>query len=233
MQLPRIPHRWKLTPKEAVALQRVLANRISCVRESGPFRLIAGLDAAFSRDGRNAIAGVVLWDAQSREVVERHVARRRIHFPYIPGLLSFREAPALLAVLRRLRIPADLLMCDGQGLAHPRRLGIASHMGLVTKIPAIGCAKSRLVGTHEDPPLRRGDSVALWDQGEIIGRVLCTRDAVRPLYISIGHRIDLESACDLVLSTTAGFRLPEPTRLADRLVARAKQEEPANPRDSQ
>jgi len=185
---------------------------------------VAGLDAAYSRDGASCIAGVVLWDLRERCVVEERVAAQPLRFPYVPGLLSFREAPALLAALRRLRAPADALLCDGHGLAHPRRFGIACHLGVLARIPSAGCAKSRLIGTHREPGRRRGSRAPLFDRDEVIGSVLRTREGVRPIFVSIGHRLDLAAAEALVLACGEGYRLPEPTRLADRLVAAAKAE---------
>jgi deoxyribonuclease V len=222
MKLPRMPHSWDLSPGEAMALQRRLAARVLIGTPRSPIRFVAGLDAAFSTDGRNCIAGVVLWDRCERRVVGQCVARRRLTFPYVPGLLSFREAPALLAALAKLARTPDLLMCDGQGLAHPRRFGIACHLGVITGLPAIGCAKSRLIGEHANPGRTRGDVVPLMDDGEIIGEVLRTRDGVKPIYVSIGHRMDLPAARNAVLDCTMKYRLPEPTRRADRLVAAAR-----------
>ena len=192
------------------------------VRTEGEIRFVAGLDGAFSRDGTQCIAGVVLWDLLEKRVVEQHTACRKLEFPYIPGLLSFREIPAWTAALRKLRRQPDLLMCDGQGLAHPRRFGIASHLGVLCRMPAIGCAKSRLVGTHKVPPVRRGGRAPLLDQDEVIGTVLRTQTGIRPLYVSIGHLFDLTSAEEIVLACALKYRLPEPTRLADRLVAEAR-----------
>lgn len=185
---------------------------------------MAGLDCAFSRDGEQCIAGAVVWDVAAREVVEERVARRPLRFPYVPGLLSFREAPALLAVLRKLRSEPDALLFDGHGYAHPRRFGIACHVGLIADRASAGCAKSRLVGEHAEPGPNRGASRPLLHQGERIGSVLRTREGSRPVYASVGHRMDLAGAERLVLACGAGYRLPEPTRLADRLVARAKRE---------
>lgn len=222
MKIPRAPHRWALSPRQAVAVQRRLATRVRVTRPPARLRLIAGLDAAFSRDGERCIAGVVLWDREESRVVEERLAHRPLVFPYVPGLLSFREAPALLAALRKLRARPDALMCDGQGLAHPRRFGIACHIGVLAGLPTLGCAKSRLVGSHRPPGRRRGSRAPLVDGGEEIGAVLRTRDGVRPVYVSVGHRMDLDSAARLVLACAERHRLPEPTRLADRLVARAR-----------
>jgi deoxyribonuclease V len=195
------------------------------VREERPQRrprLAAGIDAAFSRDGRFCVAGVVVWDLEAREVVETRVARRRLSFPYVPGLLSFREAPAVLAALRKLSADPDVLVCDGHGVAHPRRFGIACHVGVITGRPTLGCAKSRLVGRHREPGRKRGSRTRLWDGGDVVGAVLRTRDGVKPLYLSVGHRVDLPSVVDIVMSCFGGYRLPEPTRLADQLVATEK-----------
>jgi len=149
VKIPPAPHRWRLTPRQAIAAQRRLASLVSAAPPARRPRTIAGLDAAFSPDGKHCIAGVILWDIESGSLVEKHVARRPLTFPYVPGLLSFREAPALLAALRKLRQTPDAIMCDGQGIAHPRRFGIASHMGILTGLPSIGCAKSRLFGERK------------------------------------------------------------------------------------
>jgi deoxyribonuclease V len=212
-------HDWNLTPAEAIALQRKLAKRVCAAPLPAGVRFIAGLDAAFTRDV--CVTAVVLWDIERRAVIEQQTARRPLLFPYIPGLLSFREAPALLAALKKLRQTPDVLMCDGQGIAHPRRFGIACHLGVLTGLPAVGCAKSLLVGEYREPARRRGSRVALTDRGERVGTVLRTRDGVRPLFVSIGHRVDLTSAEELVLRCAVRYRLPEPTRLADQLCGAA------------
>lgn len=222
MKIPRIPHRWSLTPAKAAALQRELAGQISFVAPRRGLRLVAGIDAAFSVDGRQCIAGVVLWDVVENAVREEVVARRPLRFPYVPGLLSFREAPAVIAALRKLRGMPDALMYDGHGIAHPRRFGIASHVGLLAGLPTVGCAKSLLVGEYRAPGARQGSVSPLIHRGERIGSVLRTREGVKPVFISIGHRIDLLSCESLALACVTRYRLPEPTRLADQLVARAK-----------
>lgn len=189
----------------------------------GTVRFVAGVDAAFSRDGTRCVAAAVLWDADAHEVAEERVAERRLRFPYVPGLLSFREAPAVLAALRKLRRAPDAIVCDAHGLAHPRRFGLACHVGVLCDIPTVGCAKSRLVGEHGEPAALRGSRRAVRDGGETVGSVLRTRDGVRPVYVSVGHRIDLTSAERLVLRCTTGYRLPEPTRLADGVVGRMRE----------
>ncbi|MCX8108213.1 MAG: deoxyribonuclease V [Verrucomicrobiae bacterium] len=222
MRVPRVPHQWKISPERAVAIQAALATRVSKEWDKRPVRWVAGLDAAFS--GSTCIAGVVLWDSRERKIAEEHVAWRTLTFPYIPGLLSFREAPALIAALRKLRRPPDLLICDGQGIAHPRRFGIASHVGVLTGLPSIGCAKSRLIGNAVEPGKQRGSTSPLIDRGEEIGAVLRTKTGSKPVYVSVGHMIDLKSAVEIVLALASGHRLPEPTRLADKLVALAKRD---------
>lgn len=187
-------------------------------------RIVAGVDCAFSRDGALCLAAAVCWDALAGEVVEEQIAIRPLTFPYVPGLLSFREAPTELAALRALRTTPDALMVDGHGRAHPRRFGIACHVGVLCDLPTVGVAKTRLVGVHREPGLVRGRRTALRDGRERIGTLLRTRNGVAPVYVSIGHAVDLPTAERWVLLAGAGFRLPEPTRQADRAVARAKRE---------
>lgn len=221
MKVPRAPHPWNLTPKQAVTVQRRLRDRVR-LRPAPLPRRIAGLDCAFLGD--SVIAVGVVWDTAGKTVVETRAARAPLRFPYVPGLLSFREVPVLLQVLRRLQTPVGGILCDGQGIAHPRRMGLATHLGLVVGLPTVGCAKSRLCGTHREPGQRRGSVAPLMDEDERIGSVLRTRDGVKPLYVSPGHLVDHESSIDWVLACGTGYRLPEPTRLADRLVARYKRE---------
>lgn len=224
MRIPRPPHSFRLSPRRAVAVQRELAGRVRVEPPAGPLRLVAGVDCAFTRDGARCIAAAVVWDARETRVVEERIARRPLRFPYVPGLLSFREAPAVLAALRALRTTPDALLVDGQGLAHPRRFGIACHLGVLCDLPTAGVAKSVLVGTYAEPAARRGARTALRDRGERVGTALRTRDGVRPVFVSVGHRLDLRAAERLVLACGAGFRLPEPTRRADRAVAEAKRD---------
>ena len=226
MRIPRAPHPWSVTPTRAIAIQRQLSTLVRQTRPRRTLEFVAGLDAAFTPDERHVIAAVVLWDLSERRVLEQHVVTRPLTFPYIPGLLSFRETPALIAALRELRTVPDVLLCDGHGLAHPRRFGIACHVGVVTNLPTIGCAKSRLVGTHSEPAFARGAQVALEDEGQVIGSVLRTQDGVRPVFVSMGHKIDLRTATAIVLACAPRYRLPEPTRLADQFVAAAKRRLP-------
>ena len=222
MDVPRAPHRWAVTPQQASAIQRRMAALVRQVPLGGAPRFVAGLDAAFSRDDLRCLAAVVVWDMREQAVIEQHVAVRPLMFPYVPGLLSFREGPAVLAALRKLRTPPDVLIYDGHGLAHPRRFGIACHVGVILNRPTIGCAKSRLVGTHREPGSQRGAVAPLIDDGEVIGSVLRTQDGINPVFVSVGHLIELCAAEQIVLACAIRYRLPEPTRLADQLVGAAK-----------
>ncbi len=185
-------------------------------------RLAAGVDLAFSEDQTEALAGVVLWDVSTRKVLEQHVARRPVRFPYVPGLLSFREAPAILSVIRILRREPDVFLLDGHGYAHPRRFGLACHVGLILDIPSIGCAKSILVGEHRALNERRGSLAPLEHGGECVGMAVRTRNRVKPVYVSVGHRLSLRAAVEITLACGDGYRIPEPTRRADQLVAMHK-----------
>ena len=212
-------HSWQVSAQEAIAIQESLRPKVTREDHLGLVQTVAGVDVGFEADGTITRAAVVVLRYPELEPVETSIARCPTTFPYIPGLLSFREAPAALEALDRLRALPDLLFCDGQGIAHPRRLGLASHLGLCTGLPSIGAAKSRLIGRHEPLGELRGDYQHLWDAGEVIGAALRTRPGVRPLYVSIGHRISLETAIQLVLSCTRVYRLPEPTRQAHHLAS--------------
>lgn len=219
MKLPAALHRWDVSPKRAVALQRELAGRVLEIPLPGTPRYIAGADMAFTADGLRCVAGVVVWDRRQNEVLEQQTAIKPVKFPYIPGLLSFREAPAVLAACRKLKTEPEVFIFDGQGWAHPRRFGLACHAGLFLDKPSIGCAKSRLCGTHQTPRRQKGGRVFLYDEKEKLGVVLRTREGVKPVYVSVGHRITLETACRIVFNCCLRYRLPEPTRLADKLVS--------------
>jgi len=218
MQL-KIDHPWNLTPAEAIALQRALRGRIMTEDRLGPVQRVAGVDVGFEDQGAVTRAAVAVLSYPQLALLETAVARRPTRFPYLPGLLSFREIPAVLDALEKLVTLPDLLLCDGQGIAHPRRLGIAAHLGLLMDIPTIGVAKTRLWGTHGKVPEERGSWTPLWDKHEMIGAVLRTRVGVKPLFISPGHRISLATAIDVVLGCTTRYRLPETTRHAHRLAS--------------
>jgi len=208
-------HPWNLTPKEAIALQRELAGQVVLHDElPDPVRVVAGVDVSCARFAPEVFAAVVLYDLHGGSIVETVSARAGESFPYVPGLLSFRELPVVLEAFHRLLRAPGVVLVDGQGVAHPRRFGIASHLGLWLDLPTIGCAKSRLCGAHDEPGLNRGDWASLQESGEEVGRVLRTRDRVRPLYVSPGHQVSMERAVQLVLACGRGYRLPEPTRLA-------------------
>lgn len=223
MNVPQL-HRWPQNASAAIALQKKLADQVRHIPLPETPRFIGGCDAAFTRDGASIIAAALVWDRKSKTIVESHAVTAKVSFPYIPGLLSFREVPALVKAFRLLKTEPDVVLCDGQGIAHPRRFGLAAHLGLWLQVPTVGCAKSRLCGTHRAPAEKRGSRARLIDRGEIIGTVLRTRDRVRPLFVSIGHLCTLSDAVRITLACNAGYRLPEPTRLADQLVARVKRE---------
>lgn len=211
---------WPETLEEAQAIQEQLRGQVVARDEFGPLRTIAGVDAGY--EGDQAKAAVVVLAYPSLEPLAYTLAYAPAPFPYIPGFLSFREAPAVLKALEQISVKPDMLMIDGQGIAHPRRLGIAAHVGVLTNMPAIGCAKSLLCGHHGPVPDERGASVPLVHRGEQIGAVLRTRVNVKPLYISIGHRVSLATALDIVMSCVTKYRLPETTRAADGLASHAK-----------
>lgn len=211
---------WDGSARHAKRLQGELAARVVLVDDFAPLKVVAGVDVGFEEGGQITRAAAVLLDADDYRLLGQVVARVPASMPYVPGLLSFRELPALLKALAGLPQRPDLVFCDGQGIAHPRRLGIASHLGVVTGLPSIGVAKKVLVGHHAEPGLARGEHVPLEHEGEQIGWMLRSRDRVAPLVVSPGHRVSMNSALELVLRGCRGYRLPEPTRLADRLASR-------------
>jgi deoxyribonuclease V len=213
-------HPWPANLDEAQAIQQRLRNNVVMRDDFGAIRTIAGVDAGY--EGDQAKSAIVVFSYPQLEPLDYVVARRPAPFPYIPGFLSFREMPAALAALDELRVRPDMLLCDGQGIAHPRRMGIAAHLGVYTGLPSIGCAKSLLVGHHGAVPDERGAHVPLVHHGEEIGAVLRTRVGVKPVYISVGHRVSLDTALSIVLSCVTRYRLPEPIRAADSLASHGK-----------
>jgi deoxyribonuclease V len=211
-------HDWPTTEAEAIALQRQLAGRVVTDIPLAECELIAGADISYSTISATVYAGVVVLRAADLSVVERQSVVAESPFPYVPGLLSFRETPVLLRVFERLTTRPDVVMCDGQGLAHPRRFGLACHLGLWLDLPCFGCAKSRYVGTYRQPGRAAGSVEWLLDRGEAVGRVVRTREGTRPVFVSAGHKIDLTSAVHWALASCGGYRVPEPTRLADNFV---------------
>lgn len=212
-------HPWNVTPSEARRIQEMLRTEVAAIDRLGKIRQVAGIDVGFEAGGRRARAAVVVLDFPSLDPAAQAEASRPVEFPYVPGLLSFREVPVVLDALGKLARLPDLLLCDGQGLAHPRRFGLACHIGVLTGIPSIGVAKTRLIGEHEPLGERRGSWQPLVDGGEVIGAILRTRRGVKPLYISTGHRVSLATAIDFVLRCAPRYRLPETTRLAHRLAS--------------
>src|SRR5207248_1729462 len=212
-----IEHPWDITPGEARVLQAKLAKSVDLSTPLPPWRTLAAADVSFTRYSPVLYAAVVVVEAGTFDVIEKVGLEAPAKFPYVPGLLSFREAPALLEAFGRLKTRPDVVLCDGQGIAHPRRLGIASHLGLCLDLPTVGCAKSILTGHHEPLSEEASSWVPLKANNEVIGAVLRTRARVKPMIISLGHRISLETSIRFVLDCCRGYRLPEPTRLADKL----------------
>jgi len=233
-------HSWKVTPAEAIRLQEQIRNRVIEQPLNRPIRLVAGVDAGLSSSKDKIVAAVVLlqtdkpWltekltsNEQSLSLLEQQHTWGDVNFPYIPGLLSFREAPVVLRALEKLRHRPDLVILDAQGQAHPRKAGLASHVGVITGLPCVGCAKSRLTGQHSEPGLEKGSWTDLLDNnGQVIGRVVRTRRAVKPMFVSVGHLVNLDEAMQLVLAMTGRYRLPEPTRLAHLLAGKLRLKPP-------
>ncbi|MFM7427984.1 MAG: deoxyribonuclease V [Elainella sp.] len=217
-------HDWNLTPQEAIELQQTLRQYIVTVDDlvggvSASVQTVAGVDVGFEDEGQTTRAAVSVLSFPDLKLLEQRVARLPTQFPYVPGLLSFREVPAVLAALEQFSTLPDLLLCDGQGTAHPRRFGIACHIGLLLNRPTIGVGKSLLVGSHAEVPDQKSAWVPLNHKGETIGAVVRTRVGTKPLYISPGHRISLETAIDYLLRCTPKYRLPETTRAAHKLAS--------------
>lgn len=219
----KIDHKWNITLKEAKQIQNSLKERVRIQPLKKKIHTVCGIDSAFEKKKDLCFTAAVLISFPEMETLEELYVVDKLQTPYIPGFLSFREGPSIIKVLNRLTSIPDLLMLDGQGIAHPRMLGIATHIGVLFDIPAIGCAKSRLLGTYDEVGKKRGDfSFLLAKKNKRIGVVLRTRDNVKPLFVSPGHLIDIKASMELVLDTAKKFRLPEPTRLADKLSKKAK-----------
>jgi deoxyribonuclease V len=230
-------HSWNMSYSQAAELQKRLAGKVRLVPLKKQPKIIAGIDCAFSKDGKKIIAAVVVLKPPDFAPVETAFALRKVTFPYIPGLLSFREAPVCIAAVQKLKTTPEIFIIDGQGIAHPRRLGLAAHLGLFFDKPTIGCAKSRLTGFFEDPPLEKGAYSLLKDkkgvkydtqhairdtQYETIGAAVRTRTNVKPLFISVGNKCLLKDAIKITLRCATKYRLPEPTRLAHQLVGKLR-----------
>jgi deoxyribonuclease V len=221
---PGVTHPWGVSEEEAIAIQR----RLAPLAQAAPpialadIRLVAGVDVSYADRARGA---VVVYRYPELEVVEQATATRDMAFPYVPGLLSFREVPVALATLERLRVTPDLLLCDGQGYAHPRRFGLACHLGLLTGLASVGCAKTWLLGAYTEPGPALGDRAPLVDGDEVVGMALRTRPGTRPLFISTGYRVTLAQAVEVTLGCLRGYRQPEPTRAADHLATLTRRAE--------
>lgn len=215
----QLPHAWPETAEAATAIQQQLRDKIIREDQLGTVQRVAGVDVGFEEGGTITRAAIAVLSFPELQLVEQAIARRPTTFPYIPGFLSFREIPAVLDALEQITTPLDLLLCDGHGIAHPRRLGIAAHLGLLVNLPVIGVGKSLLVGKHDEVPNERGAWQPLRHKGETIGAVLRTRVGTKPLYISLGHRISLLTAIDYVMRCTPKYRLPETTRQAHKLAS--------------
>lgn len=215
---PVYDHSWNISKDQAIALQEELANKVEREDRFNKIQLVAGVDVAYSKESDQLLAAIVILDMSNLEVVETSTAVGKESFPYIPGLFSFREIPPLIKAFENLKHVPDLIVCDGQGYAHPRRFGLACHLGVIYDVPTIGCGKNLLIGEHQDPDKIKGSRVPIIDGDEIVGSVLRTQDNVKPVYVSIGHRVSLTTACDLVLKLSPDYRLPETTRKADQLV---------------
>jgi deoxyribonuclease V len=215
-------HDWNLTPREAIALQQQLRTQIRLAPPAGEFRTIAGADISFNKYSPTIYSGIVVLRLPDLSIIDSVCIRGTATFPYVPGLLSFREAPSLLEAWEQLKTKPDVLMLDGHGIAHPRRFGIACHVGLWLQLPTLGCGKSMLVGRHAELAGDAGSEAPLLDRGELIGVALRTKKNVAPVYVSPGHLLDLPAAVELVLRSTSKYRQPEPTRQAHLLVNRLR-----------
>lgn len=212
----------QLTEEQAIKLQQELAGKV--IKEDRlPANVctVAGIDVAYEKDGERVIAAVAMLDAQTLYPIEIATHTELVSFPYIPGLFSFREMPPVLRALEKLGTRPDLIICDGHGLAHPRRFGLACHVGVITGIPTIGCGKTRFTGEFEQPGRQRGEYSDLTEEGEVIGRVLRTQDDINPVFVSTGHKVSLDTATEWVLRLTTSYRLPETIRSADHAVSMA------------
>ena len=216
-------HDWNLSPQQAVEIQKQLAYEVVAEDKFGaPFKTVAGIDLGYDVKNDTSRAVVVVLSFPELELLETSEALLPIQFPYVPGLLSFRETPVAIKALEKLKVTPDVILCDGQGLAHPRRFGIACHIGVIADVPTIGVAKSLLVGKYENLGEERGSVAPLIHRGEQVGVALRTKDRVQPLFISVGHRVSLETSIEIVLQCAPKYRLPETTRLADKLASYRK-----------
>ena len=219
----QLKHPWNVSISQARVIQKTLSRKIIIEPLGKSVHTILGIDTAFDNTNNMCFTAAVLLSFPTLKKLEEKYVADKIVFPYIPGFLTFREGPSILKVLGLIKRKPDLLMFDGQGIAHPVKMGIAAHIGVLFNIPSIGCAKSRLFGTYSEVGKKRGDFSYLKDNiGKTIGVVLRTKDNTRPLFVSPGHLLDVKTSMEIILTSTAGYRLPEPTRLADKLSKKAK-----------
>jgi deoxyribonuclease V len=209
-----LTHPWKVSPREAILIQEGLRKKLRLSPPPKPFRKIAAGDVAYSRTDDQLYAVFLLFSYPDLAPLGDASAHGKVTFPYVPGLLSFREAPVLLKAFSRLKTTPDLILIDGQGIAHPRSMGIAAHLGVLLNLPSIGCAKSRLLGSEAEPEWSQGSAVPLIEKGKTVGMIVRTRAGVKPVYVSPGHKMDLETSVKIVLSLCRGYRIPEPLRQA-------------------
>ena len=224
-----LTHPWNVTPREAVRIQEELRKRLRLRPSKNPIQTIAAADVSYGRGDERLFAAFLLFSYPHLILLETAAARGRTPFPYVPGLLSFREAPILLKAFAKLKGKPDLLLFDGQGIAHPRSMGIAAHLGILLGLPSIGCAKSRLFGEDAEPGLGQGSLAPLMDGERTVGMIMRTRTGVKPVYVSPGHRMDLETSVKMVLSLGRGCRIPEPQRQAHIFVNRLRAENDSSP----
>lgn len=217
---PVFNHSWNLTAEAATQLQNELSVRVVREDRLDNIHVVAGVDVAYQKDGGRLVAAVACLDAATLDVIEVAIANDIRPFTYQPGLFAFRELPALVKAFEKLVAPPQLVLCDGHGIAHPRRFGLASHLGVLFDIPTIGCGKTRLVGQTDEPPPTRGSQTLLVDNNEVVGALLRTQDGVKPVFVSIGHRVSLSTVCKWVLAQATRYRLPEAIRTADQIVRR-------------
>lgn len=218
-----LQHRWNLSYREAVAVQEKLRGEVSIQPlDESKINYLAAADISFSLRSPVLYAAVLLFTYPDLRLIKIEATKTETTFPYIPGLLSFREAPVLLPLFQRIDPAPDVILVDGQGIAHPRRFGLAAHLGVLLNLPAIGCAKTKLYGDYQSEPREKGDWVSLTDGDEEIGRVLCTRKNVKPIFVSVGNLVDMDSAIPIVLHSSPKFRIPEPIRQAHQEVNRLR-----------
>jgi len=218
-----IDHSWDLSPTEAIALQRELCDKVQIEPLEREIQYVGGCDLSYNKGDDQFYAGVVVLDYETMELVAHSTVTQRAPFPYVPGLLSFREIPSLMEAWKKLPVKPDLVMCDGHGIAHPRRMGIATHFGLLTGAPSIGCAKRNLTGEYEEPELKRGNYQPIRDGEETIGYALCTKDGIKPVFVSPGHLCGMKDSRNVTLHCARGYKLPEPTRQAHLLVNKLRE----------